>query len=164
MKEPARQARNQQRLTECFPAFAKLVRAVITDMEAQGFRPRIQDAFRTEAQQREDFEKGTSHVLFSFHNVTGAGGRKESLAVDLLDDDHPLKPTRRYLFLLAEAARARGLQTGILFDLKTAAQRKAVNDAIAARDFDSGVKIGFDPTHIEPTGITIAQARAGRRP
>jgi hypothetical protein len=163
MKEAARQQRNQQRLTECFPAFATTLRQVITDMEAQGFRPRIQDAFRTEAEQLEDFKKGTSKVKFGFHNITGAGGRKESLAVDLLDDDNPLDPPRRYLILLAEAARARGLQTGILFGLP-APLRKGANQAIAARNFDAKVKIGFDPTHVEVADISISEARAGKRP
>src|SRR2546423_3589219 len=104
MNEAARQQRNQQRLTECFGTFANAVRAVITNMEGQGFRPRIQDAFRTEAQQLEDFKKGTSKVKFGFHNITGAGGREEAFAVDLLDDDRPLNPPPPYLFLLAQAA------------------------------------------------------------
>ena len=44
MREAARKQRNQQRLTECFPKFAQRVKAVISDLEAQGFRPLIQDA------------------------------------------------------------------------------------------------------------------------
>ena len=52
MKEVDRLARNKERLTECFPTFAKRVADVIADMEAQGFRPRIQDAHRTAAQQQ----------------------------------------------------------------------------------------------------------------
>ena len=47
MKEAARRQRNQQRLTECFPKFAQRVKAVISDLEAQGFRPLIQDAHRS---------------------------------------------------------------------------------------------------------------------
>lgn len=164
MKEADRLERNKERLTECFPAFAEKVKGVIADMEAQGFRPRIQDAFRTKEQQEEDFKKGTSKVKFSFHNITGKDGRKESLAVDLLDDDAPLNPSRRYIILLAEAARARGLRTGILFNLKDDAKRARVEKAIADHDFSDKIEIGFDPTHIEPTGITIAEAAAGARP
>ena len=44
MQEAARLARNKERLTECFPTFAARVAKVIQDMEALGFRPRIQDA------------------------------------------------------------------------------------------------------------------------
>lgn len=47
MNEAARKQRNQQRLTECFPKFAKRVKAIISDLEAQGFRPLIQDAHRS---------------------------------------------------------------------------------------------------------------------
>ena len=38
------------------------------------------------------------------------------------------------------------------------------DQAIQNLTFGPQVKIGFDPTHIEVTGITIAQARAGTRP
>jgi hypothetical protein len=47
MNEAARKQRNQQRLTECFPKFAQRVKAIISDLEAQGFRPLIQDAHRS---------------------------------------------------------------------------------------------------------------------
>ena len=47
MNEAARKQRNQQRLTECFPKFAQRMKAVISDLEAQGFRPLVQDAHRS---------------------------------------------------------------------------------------------------------------------
>src|SRR5690349_24930751 len=102
MQETARIARNQERLSECFPTFAKRVADVIADMEAQGFRPRIQAAHRSIADQKIAHDTGHSHVLFGFHNVTGTGGKPESLAVDLLDDDHPDETVpRKYLITLA---------------------------------------------------------------
>jgi hypothetical protein len=162
MKEADRKARNKQRLTECFPTFAKRVEAVIKDMEALGFRPRIQDAHRTIAAQKEAHKKGFSQVDFGFHNVTGAGGKPESLAVDLLDDDKPLTPTRKYMILLAGVARTHGLHSGIFF--LPVAFHKAINKAIEERNFNSAIKIGFDPTHIEVSGISISQAKAGKRP
>ena len=99
MNEAARQQRNQQRLAECFPKFARRVKAVIEELEAQGFRPRIQDAHRTIADQIKAFNGGFSKVRFGFHNVTGPNGKSESLAVDLLDDDKPLNPSRKYIIL-----------------------------------------------------------------
>lgn len=57
MKEPARKQRNQQRLTECFPTFAEGVKAVIEDLEGQGYRPRIQEAHRTVADQLIAFQE-----------------------------------------------------------------------------------------------------------
>jgi hypothetical protein len=163
MKEADRLARNTQRLTEMFDPMAPVVRRVLKRMEDQKFRPRIQSAWRSKEDQLLAFQRGTSGVKFGFHNVTAAGGAKESLACDVLDDDHPLGPPTRYLLALAIAARTEGLETGILWTLKPALAA-GVEAAIAARDIDRPVKIGFDPTHIQPVGITIAQAKAGKRP
>jgi len=163
MNEPARKQRNQERLKECFPAFARRVEAVINDLEAQGFRPRIQDAHRSIADQLKAFNGGFSKVRFGFHNVTGANGNAESLAVDLLDDDKPLNPSRRYIILLAAAAQAHGLHPGSFFGLPQSL-RKGLSQAIEDRNFDANIKIGFDPTHIEVSNISIADARAGQRP
>lgn len=163
MKEEARQERNRQRLTECFGPFATVMRRVLDDMEGQGFRPRIQDAFRTEADQLKAFEAGTSAVKFGFHNITGAGGAKEALACDVLDDDHPLSPGHKYLLTLAIVAHRHGLQTLITQSLSKA-DRAKVAAAIAGGDPNADCPVGKDPTHCEPTGITIAQAKSGTRP
>ena len=163
MTEEARKKRNADRLKECFPAFAGNLKAVISDMEKQGFRPRIQDAHRTIEDQLKAFKNGFSQVKFGFHNVTSAGGKPESLAVDLLDDSKPLNPSREYLIRLAAAADARGLRTGIFFGLPVVL-RAGLQQAITNLDFNPSVKIGFDPTHVEVTGITIAEAKAGKRP
>lgn len=163
MKEDARKERNKQRLSECFPTFAKRVEAVIKDLEAEGFRPRIQDGHRSIADQLKAFNGGFSKVKFGFHNVTNGTGKKESLAVDLLDDDKPLDPSRKYVILLAAAAQAHGLHPGSFFGL-AASLKKGLQKAIEEKSFDPNVKIGFDPTHIEATGLTIAEAKAGKRP
>lgn len=163
MNETQRKARNAQRLTECHPAFAARLSRLIARLEADGLRPRIQDAWRSPEDQKKAFENGHTKVLFGFHNVTGADGRKEALAVDLLDDDAPLKPGTPYVLRLAAAARAEGLATGALWGLP-AKLRAGTEAAIAAGDFDAPVKIGWDPCHVEPTGITIAQAKSGMRP
>lgn len=163
MNETARKQRNQQRLTECFPKFAESVRAVIADMESQGFRPRIQDAHRTIEDQLIAFNTGKSDVKFGFHNVTGANGKPEALAVDLLDDNNPLAPKREYVIRLAATAPKHGLQSGIFFRLDQSL-RPRLRKAIADLDFSPSVKIGFDPTHIEVTGISIDEAKNGKRP
>lgn len=164
MQEAARRARNVQRLGECFPTFAARAKRVIAEMESLGFRPRIQDAHRTIAAQLEAFRKGTSHVKFGYHNVTGAGGRAESLAVDLIDDDDPNHSGRRYVITLAKIAQKHGLNSGIFFDVKPPARRELLKKAIERLDFDPKIQIGFDPTHIEATGVTIAGAKGGARP
>jgi len=76
-------------MTELWPSFGKKIKAVIETLEAEGLRPRIQDAWRSEADQLIAFKNGNSKLKFGFHNVTGNNGKKESLAVDMLDDDHP---------------------------------------------------------------------------
>jgi hypothetical protein len=164
VNEAARLERNRQRLTECWPSFSSAVRRALDSLEAQGFRPRIQDAWRSEEDQAKAVAGGFSDVLFGFHNVTGADGRKEALACDVLDDDHPVgTPPKRYLLALAVAARAQGLGT-LIFKGLDKSEKATVEAAIAAGDIDRNVKLGNDPTHVEPTGITIAQAKGGKRP
>jgi hypothetical protein len=170
MQEQARQERNKQRLGECFPSFAERVRKVIADMEAESFRPRIQDAHRSPADQLKAFQNHNSLVKFGFHNVTSKEGKAESLAVDLLDDDHPLESSRRYVIRLAAIAERHGLHSGIFFLTskipadKKEAMRAAIRQAVETQNFDPKIVIGFDPTHIEATGLTIAEAQAGKRP
>lgn len=163
MNEVQRKGRNEERLTELFPTFRTRVSAVIAELEAQGLRPRIQDAWRSPQNQLIAFNSGHSELQFGFHNVTGPHGEKQALAVDLLDDDAPLAPSTRYLLMVARAARNHGLQTGILWGLPDKL-RDAVDAAIDASDFNAPVKVGWDPTHIEPTGITVADAENGIRP
>ena len=163
MTEAARNKRNADKMKELFPAFAEVIGHVINDLEAGGVRPRIQEAYRSPADQLAAFNAGNSKLKFGFHNVTGADGRPESLAVDLRDDDHPLTPANRYLLQLARAARGRGLETGILWGLPTSLQA-GVNSAISTSDFAAKVKVGWDPTHIQPLGITVDEARNGVRP
>jgi hypothetical protein len=163
MNESQRQQRNKQRLDELYPTFSRRVAAVIAELEAQGARPRIQDAWRTSENQLLAFNSGSSKLKYSFHNVTGTQGKKEALAVDLLDDDAATMPSAKYLLMVATAARENGLQTGILWGLPKKL-RDGVEAAIASRNFDALVKVGWDPTHIEPTGITPAEAKSGKRP
>jgi len=164
MTEAKRNERNTQRLTELHPKFAKRIAAIIADLEQQGFRPRIQDAWRSPEDQLKAFNSGHSELRYGFHNVTSKKGVKEALAVDLLDDDHAAKEGREYLLHLAATAERHGTMTGIRFGLKTAKMRAAVDAAIAAQDWKAPVKIGWDPTHIQPVGITPAEAEAGKRP
>jgi hypothetical protein len=163
MTEPNRLKRNQDKLRELFPTFAARVTKVIADLEAAGLRPRIQDAYRSPADQLKAFNSGNSKLKFGFHNVTGAGGKPESLAVDLIDDDHPLASPTPYLLRLAATAQKFSLETGVLWGLPATVQQ-AVKQAIASGTFNSKVKVGWDPTHIQPTGITVQEAKNGKRP
>jgi hypothetical protein len=163
MKEVDRKARNAQRLQTLFPTFAARLSRVIVRLEAQDIRPRIQDAWRSPEDQKKAFDTGHSKLLFGFHNVTGEGGRPEGLAVDLLDDDAPLDVRKPYVLKLAAAAQAESLVTGVRWGVPKKLI-DAIDAAIAGQDWEAPVKIGWDPLHVEPTGITVAEARAGRRP
>src|SRR5467141_1523133 len=114
MNEVDRQARNSQRLAELFPTFAVRVRGIIAELEGQGLRPRIQDAWRSPAEQLKAYLSGHSRLKYGFHNVTGPNGEPQSLAVDLLDDDHPAQEGSEYLLRLAAAAERRVCQTGFI--------------------------------------------------
>ncbi len=163
MTETARTARNRQRLTELYPTMAKKVAAIIKDLEGHQLRPRIQSAYRSPADQLAAYNAGHSKLKYGFHNVTGPGGEPESLAVDLLDDNHPTNMGSRYLLMVAAAAQAHSCITGIRWGLP-AAMAKAIDAAIAAKNWDAPVKVGWDPTHIQPTGLTPQAAKAGKRP
>ena len=163
MNETARRQRNTEKLGELYPAFRSRIAALIQDLEGSGIRPRIQEAWRSPADQLVAFETGHSKLKYGFHNVTGAGGSRESLAVDLLDDDSPLNPSVGYLLQVASAAGAQGLMTGIRWGLPNALAA-AVDAALAAKDWKRPVKVGWDPTHVQPVGLTASEARAGKRP
>jgi hypothetical protein len=164
MNEAARKKRNRDRLAECHPGFAAPLAKLIERLEEQGFRPRIQDAWRSPERQKELFAAGKSKLEWGFHNPTGPNGEKEALAVDLLDDDQPLGPSSRYVLTLAALAGDLGLRTGALWGLSKNL-REATADAIAQRKYGAEVKIGWDPCHVEITGISVAAARdQGKRP
>lgn len=163
MDETARRARNSRRLTELDVVFAGRVAAIIRKLEKDGYRPRVQDAWRSPESQLQAFSTGHSMLRFGYHNVTGPGGEKQSLAVDLLDDDFPLNSRSDYLLRLAAIALQHTCQTGVLWGLPPAL-REAVRGAIDRREWNARLKLGWDPTHIEPTDVTLEDARNGARP
>lgn len=163
MNDVARRKRNAERLAELHPRFARRVAAVIAELEDEGWRPRIQEAWRSPQAQLAAYRAGHSPLRYGFHNVTGPDGRPEALAVDMLDDDAPLSPGKPFLLRLAAAAEAAGLTTGIRWGL-THTLARAVDEAIATHQWQAPVKIGWDPAHLQAQGLTVAQARAGQRP
>jgi hypothetical protein len=163
MEELDRKRRNEDRLTELHPTFRTRIKMVITSLEASGIRPRIQDAWRSPADQRRAYYSGHSRLKFGFHNLTAADGTPEALAVDLLDDDSPLNPGKSYFLRLAAAAEEAGLMTGIRWGVP----RKliaSIDQAIAAKNWNANIKVGWDPMHVQPTDVTVAEAKAGKRP
>ncbi len=163
MTEEQRKQRNKEKLSELFPTFRNRLAAVIADLESRGLRPRIQDAWRSPDDQLKAFNTGHSKLKYGFHNVTGKDGTKESLAVDMLDDDFPLASRKMYLLQLEDAAKKQGLITGIRWGVP-ASLIPAIDQAIANKEWNKDVKIGWDPTHVQPTDITSVEAKNGKRP
>jgi hypothetical protein len=42
--------------------------------------------------------------------------------------------------------------------------QQAIDEAISSRNWNAPLKIGWDPTHIEPTDVTVSAAKGGKRP
>ena len=162
MTDEARLDLNRRHLQQCHPAFRHRLSLVLARLQTLGERPRIQQAWRSPEEQMQAFTSGHSKLRWGFHNATSIEGIPEALAADVLDDDHPLNPSRAYLFALARESRAVGLSTGIDWGLPTAikvALAKALVNDVAWEG-----KIGWDACHVEVTGVTVAQAKAGIRP
>lgn len=163
MLETERKLRNQTKLGEMHPAFRVRVEAVLQEMEQAGYRPRIQEAWRSPEDQQKAFHAGLSKLQYGFHNVTAPDGTKEALAADIIDDDRPDGVKLPFILRLAAAAKKNGLITGAWFDLapdKVAALEKAIAD----QNWNAPVSIGWDPLHVQVTGMTPEEAREGKRP
>lgn len=163
MLETERKQRNFTKLQEVHPGMRARLEAVLRELEAAGFRPRIQEAWRSPQDQLAAFNTGKSRVRFGFHNVTSPGGLKEALAADVWDDDRPTTTKTDFMLRLAAAAEKNGLATGIRWDLSEN-RAKLIDDAIAAKNWKAPVWVGWDPLHVEVTGLTIEEAREGKRP
>jgi len=163
MLEKDRLARNQQMLTEMYPAFRTRVQGVLKEMESYGYRPRIQEAWRSPQAQMDAFRSGHSQLMYGFHNVTATFGAKEALAADIYDDDNPLSTKLPYFLHLAAVAENNDLATGARWNLSPA-RLAAFDAAIAKQDWNAKVYIGWDPLHVEVTGITTKEAQQGKRP
>lgn len=172
MTDADRHARNALLLAQCWPPFGSKVGVIISRMESERWRPRVQQAWRSPTEQAEDVRKGVSTVTFGFHNVTGAGGKPESLAVDLVDDDAPLAAQWGFITRANELAARLGLMTGILWGKKcdryplTDVEKARIGNAISTGDWTlvRPNRIGFDSLHIQPVGLTPREAQAGKRP
>jgi hypothetical protein len=163
MLEKDRLARNEQMLTEMYPAFRTRVQGVLKEMESYGYRPRIQEAWRSAQAQMDAFRSGRSQIMYGFHNVTSTGGAKEALAADIYDDNNPTSLKLPFILHLTAAAENNELSTGARWDLSPT-RLAAFDAAIVKQDWNAKVYIGWDPLHVEVTGITTKEALDGKRP
>lgn len=169
MTDPARRQRNAGRLAECHPAFRKRLAALIAQLESEGHRPRIQDAWRDPIAQEHAYHAGNSDLLWGFHNATSETGEKEALAADVLDDMSPLSPRDLYLHRLNELAPRYGLMTGILWSGRrghrlSVEEKARITNAVHTGDWTTVERIGYDPLHVQVADVSVADAKAGVRP
>lgn len=163
MTEEKRRERNVQRMRELHPEFRVRIDWILHELEAAGFRPRIQDAWRSITDQLRAYNTGHSKLMYGFHNVTAEDGSPEALACDILDDDNPLHPSRPYVLRLAAIAKRAKCNTGVFWGLDDR-QKAMVMDAIVGEDWYADVRVGWDPCHVEPDDLTVDEARRGKRP
>ena len=163
MNEAERKLYNQNKLQEMYPFFRARIEAVLREMELAGYRPRVQTAWRSPADQLDAYRRGTSRLQYGFHNVTDPNGGKESLAADIWDDDRLDKVNVDFMLRLAAAAEANGLITGIRWDLKDE-DAVLIDIALQNKNWNARVRVGWDPLHVEVTGMRPQEAREGRRP
>lgn len=163
MNETERIAYNKNKLQQLYLPFRLRIEAVIREMEQAGYRPRVQQAWRSVADQLEAYRRGTSRVQFGFHNITSPTGAKEALAADIWDDDRLEQVKVDFMLHLAAAAEANGLITGIRWELADE-DSVLIDIALKNKNWGAKVRVGFDPLHVEPVGITIQEAKDGKRP
>lgn len=163
MLEADRKQRNYVKLHELHPAVRVRMEAVIHEMESYGYRPRIQEAWRSPKDQLAAYNAGTSKIKYGFHNVTASDETKEALAADVWDDNRPFNTKTDFMLHLLAAAEKNGLTTGIRWSLSDN-RIKLIEDAIAQEDWKRPVWVGWDPLHVEVKGITVQEAEAGKRP
>jgi len=163
MLEKDRATRNQQMLVEMYPTFQTRAQAVLKELEGYGLRPRIQEAWRSPQDQMDAYRSGHSQLMYGFHNVTAADGTKEALAADIIDDNNPTSLNLPFVLHLLAAAENNGLTTGVYWNLSVE-KVAAIHAAIAAKDWNAKIYVGWDPLHVEVEGITTQEAKAGKRP
>jgi uncharacterized protein YvpB len=163
MNEADRKQRNSIKTNELHPTIRPRMEAVLRELESYGYRPRIQEAWRSPKDQLAAYNAGTSKIKYGFHNVTNPDGTKEALAADVWDDDRPFTAKTHFMLHLLAAAEKNGLTTGIRWSLSDN-RIKLIEDAIAQEDWKRPVWVGWDPLHVEVTGLTVQEAEAGKRP
>lgn len=164
MNDVDRQQRNEERLKELHPWMRNRVMGLLVDLEHDGWKPRIQDAWRSPEDQKKAFESGHSKLLYGFHNVTGPNGEKEAFACDILrEDDSVLVAEKEYCIALAHFADKQGLKTGLTWGLESEMAITTAQAALA-KNLKATVKIGWDPTHVEPAHDWLDKLKSGWRP
>ena len=163
MTEDERKRLNAERLKLIDTSIRSRVAHVITDMEAAGHKPFIHgDVWRSPQKQIELFKRGVTKVRWGFHCATTPQGKPGALAADVIDASKGWNAPATFWLALGAAAKKHGLHWGGYFGL-TSTLKKALHDALGTSAATSRMKLGWDVAHVEIAGVTVAQAKAGKR-
>ena len=161
MIELLRIKRNQDELRKVHEFYRSRFLVLLQNLESVGHRPRLQDTFRSNADQLKKFNAGLSQLRGGGPHTYEINGRPYSLATHFLDDDFPTSPTTAWITTLAIEAHKVGLQTGCAWAQRGDSvlapgkpHRVALDAAIAAGDYLQTKRLllvatGFDPLHVE---------------
>jgi hypothetical protein len=132
-------------------------------LEKNDQKPYIVWSFRHPSTQAAIKAKGNSKVSWSLHNAMTPSGKPDALAFDLVDNRYFWQTGNDFSLMQASSSQSHGLWTGIRWDLPKA-DRQRIDLLIAVKDWKARYRRGYDPGHSQVTGLTYAQARAGKRP
>lgn len=154
MIEILRQKRNRDQLSLMHPEARARMTRLLLEIEWRGYRPRLQETYRTQAQQLEKWGAGLSRIRTAGPHTCTVDGKPASLATHVLDDTDPIAAGAVWWARLAIVARQNGLQTGLCFGLTDSVHRQKIEAAIQGGLV--GVlailvthERGFDPLHVE---------------
>ena len=136
MKDQARNERNEEMLDQLHKPIRGKFARVLAYLEGAGFKPRIQEAWRSPENQMKAFKSGRSKVTWGYHCAVTANGDPDALAADILDDEQPFRPSSKYVEALRSGAKGQGLEA----------------------PFD------WDKCHVQVTKPSILDAKRGVRP
>ncbi len=165
MNRADRQFQNYRMLERVHFNLRHKVAMIVLDLEGHGCHPLIDaGVYRSPAEQLKKFQEGNSKVRYSYHNVTGRSGTPESLAADITDAELRWNSPLSFWLRLASSAQAHQMTSGIYWGLN-ASRRSELRAIIARRTWNPGnVSIGWDPAHVQVTGISLFAAKRGKRP
>lgn len=140
MTDEARHEHNAALIPQLWPPLRPKIEAILRDMEGHGWRPRIQVAYRSEAEQLRCYRRGTSNVDWGLHCAATSGGTPDALACDIIEEGVLYNTTEEWERQLESSARSHGLETGRPW------------------------RRPHDPWHVQWPGLDLKQTRKGARP
>lgn len=162
MTEEIRNRLNCERLLKVDVSIRKKIKAVLTDLEGHGLKPLIAaEVWRDPALQLKLFKQGRSKLRWGFHCAT-RNGKPASLAADIVDAAKGWNASKEFWLKLAASARAHELQSGVYWGLPQS-MRAAIEWAIIHREWKANIKIGWDPAHVQVSGLSVRDAMRGAR-